>query len=86
MPGGADFGEPAPSGRRDRTAGEARWAKIRGTVFLTFSMTIAVPLFCVMLLIYPVVWLFDRHRRRAEHLVNKFWAWCSCAPFNRVKV
>jgi hypothetical protein len=86
MPGPPGHSQPEPSGRRERTSSEQLWAKIRGTIFLTYSMTIAIPLFLCMLAIYPLVWVFDRHRRRAEHIMNKVWAWCSVAPFNRVKV
>ena len=84
----ADFQAVADeaTGRVERGEGETKWARLRGKIFLTFSMTIAVPLFCVMLAIYPFVWLLDRHRRRAEHAVNKFWAWSSTAPFNKVTV
>lgn len=78
--------EPSQSGRKKRSESELKWAKLRGTVFLTFSMAIAIPLFCIMLAIYPLVWIFDRHRRRAEHMVNKFWAWSSTVPFNKVTV
>jgi hypothetical protein len=78
--------EPSQSGRKQWSEEETQKAKRRGKVFLTFSMAIAIPLFCIMLAIFPIVWLFDRARRRAEHWINKIWAKWSTGPFNKVTV
>ena len=85
IPGTPEFSEPA-SGPKQRSKSEERWAKLRGTLFLTWSMAVAVPLFCTMFIIFPLVWLLDRHRRRAQHFMNKVWAWLSTAPFCTVQV
>ena len=86
LPGLRSQSEAEPSGRREHTDSQRTWAKVRGTIFLTLSMAIATPLFTIMLITFPLVWLFDRHRRRFEHWVNKVWAWCSVAPFHKVQV
>lgn len=39
-----------------------------------------------MLLLAPVVALFDPKRRRAQHFVNDWWAKASTAPFYRVRI
>ena len=49
-------------------------------------MLMAIPFFCMMLILFPFVMLFDKFRRRAEHLVNKIWAVLSTLPFNKVVV
>lgn len=46
----------------------------------------AIPLFAVMVLVHPLVMLFDRYRRRAHHLVAKVWAWATIAPFYRFEI
>lgn len=86
IPGEPESSEPASDGPYQRTKSEERWAKLRGTIFLTWSMAVAVPLCFTMLVIFPLVWLFDRHRRRVEHKFNKAWAWLSTAPFNRIRI
>ena len=73
-------------GPRERTKQEVGRAKFRAIMFFTFSMAIAIPLFCLMLILYPFVMIFDKFRRRAEHLVNKIWAVLSTIPFNKVVV
>jgi hypothetical protein len=78
--------KPSQSGRKQWSTDETQKAKRRGKVFLTFSMALAIPLFCIMLAIFPIVWLFDRARRRAEHWINKIWARWSTGPFNKVTV
>lgn len=39
-----------------------------------------------MLLLAPLVALFDSKRRRAQHFVNDWWAKASTAPFYRVRI
>ena len=51
---------------------------------MTFAL--AVPLFVTMLLLAPLVALFDPKRRRAQHFVNDWWAKASTAPFYRVRI
>ena len=78
--------QPSTSGRRQWSEQEEKQARLRGKVFLTLSMALATPLFCVMFAMFPFVWLFDRSRRRAEHFMNKIWAQWSTCLFNRVTV
>lgn len=47
---------------------------MRATLFYLTTFAFAVPLFAVMLAVYPFVLSFDRFRRRAEHVVNTVWA------------
>lgn len=61
-------------------------ARIRAIAFFTWSMALAVPFFVIMLLMTPFVLLFDKHRRRAQHRVNKLWARLSLLPFNSIEV
>ena len=41
----------------------------------------AIFLFAVMVVVHPCVVLFDRHRRRAHHLIAKIWATMTIIPF-----
>lgn len=76
-------------------------ARIRALAFFATSVLISLPLFVVMVAIYPLVMLFDRHRyvvsvcmdtrrtqhrRQAEHVVNFVWAKLSMLFFNPVEV
>lgn len=73
-------------GPRQRTTEDVGRAKFRAILFFTFSMVMAIPFFCLMLILYPFVLVFDKFRRRAEHLVNKVWAVLSTIPFSKVVV
>jgi hypothetical protein len=73
-------------GPKRRTEADIRGAKLRAFIFFTVSMLLAVPLFLVMSILYPAVMLFDRYRRRAEHVANRVWAALSTLPFVRVQV
>lgn len=57
--------------------------KIRGFCFYSLTAIAAIPLFVVMLLMHPLVLLFDRYRRRAHHFVAKMWAAATISPFYR---
>lgn len=85
LPGGASD-DAHTSGPAHRTEEEIRRAKMRAKLFFTISMGLAVPLFFLMSIMYPVVMLLDRYRRRAEHLANKAWAALSTLPFVQVQV
>lgn len=60
-------------------------AKIRALGFYLTTFTFALPLFCVMLAVYPFVMLFDKYRRRGEHFVNNIWAKLSTLFFYPIK-
>ena len=45
--------------------------KVRAFFFYLTTFVLAIPLFVVMLILQPFVLLFDKQRRRAQHVVNK---------------
>jgi 1-acyl-sn-glycerol-3-phosphate acyltransferase len=45
--------------------------KVRAIFFYVTTFVVAAPLFVLMLVLHPFVLLFDKHRRKAHHLVNK---------------
>ncbi|GAB4819901.1 hypothetical protein N2152v2_006947 [Parachlorella kessleri] len=49
-------------------------ATVRAIAFYVTTFAFATPLFTLMLVIYPLVLAFDKHRRRAEHFINNIWA------------
>jgi len=61
-------------------------AKVRAVLFFAWTLATAVPLFVVMLAIFPVVRLTDRYQRTGEHLVNNVWAVLSTLPFFPVEI
>lgn len=61
-------------------------AGIRAVMFYFTTFMFATPLFCVMLVVYPFVLLFDKYRRRAEHAVNRMWAKLTSVPYYHVQV
>jgi 1-acyl-sn-glycerol-3-phosphate acyltransferase len=48
--------------------------KVRAIFFYVTTFVVAAPLFVLMLVLHPFVLLFDKHRRKAHHLVNKVTA------------
>ena len=60
-------------------------ASIKGFIFYTTTFALALPLFAAMLILAPFVWLFDRHRRLAQHFVNNIWAKVSTTPYYGVQ-
>ena len=79
-----------PEGEWDPTAFGATskneaLGKARAVLFYGFTLALAVPLFCAMLAMWPVVMLVDKTRRLAQHFVNDIWAIASMAPFYRVR-
>lgn len=48
--------------------------RIRAICFYLWTYAVAVPLFPVMLALQPFVLLFDKYRRKAQHVVNRIWA------------
>ena len=86
---GAFGAQPNPAqseGPAQRTENEVKNAKLRAVLFFTISMALAIPLFLVMYVMYPVVMLVDRYRRKAEHFANKVWAILSTILFVEIKV
>nr|XP_010919015.1 1-acyl-sn-glycerol-3-phosphate acyltransferase 1, chloroplastic [Elaeis guineensis] len=56
-------------------------SRIRAICFYSVTAAVAIFLFVGMVLVHPFVLLFDRHRRRAHHLIAKLWATLTIAPF-----
>jgi len=59
---------------------------IRAVAFYLCSTMIAVPLLCLMVLIFPFQWISDKYRRGGLHMVNVLWACLSTLLFYRVRV
>ena len=76
----------ADDGPTHRSETEVSRAKLRARLFFAFSMGLAVPLFCIMTAMYPMVIVLDKYRRRAEHVANALWAALSTFPFVHVEV
>ncbi|KAL9240356.1 hypothetical protein vseg_014588 [Gypsophila vaccaria] len=60
-------------------------AKARGVCFYAVTSTAAILLFWLMVVAHPFVLLFDRYRRRAQHLVARIWATLTITPFLKVE-
>mmetsp|Transcript_26947 Transcript_26947/g.67878 ORF Transcript_26947/g.67878 Transcript_26947/m.67878 type:complete len:339 (+) Transcript_26947:152-1168(+) len=61
-------------------------ASVRAIFFYAFTLITAIPLFVLMVAIFPFVWLFDKYKRTAEHMMNNVWAKLSTTPFYRVEI
>lgn len=61
-------------------------ATIRAILFYAVSLIIACPIFIFMIVIFPLVYAFDRERRTVYGKLNTFWAIMSTVLFFRVKV
>lgn len=85
-----DMAEGQPLDERTNERHVSLWptwlAAIRAGFFYTTTFAFAVPLFIVMLILYPMVMLFDRFRRRAEHAVNTLWAKLTTLFYYPVKI
>ena len=58
----------------------------RAMMFYLVTFTLALPLFAIMLAIFPFAYLTDRYRRYALSFVNDIWATISTFLFFRVEV
>lgn len=56
------------------TSGPTLGQRMRAICFYITTYIVAVPLFFIMLFIQPYVLIFDRHKRKAQHFINKIWA------------
>ena len=61
-------------------------ATIRATLFYALSLLIAFPIFIFLIIIWPLVYVFDRHRRMLYGKLNTFWATMSTLLFFKVEV
>ncbi|KAK3236809.1 hypothetical protein CYMTET_53070 [Cymbomonas tetramitiformis] len=76
--------EPEPA-ESTKTAGSP-FDVVRAIMFYLSTVAIAVPLFVIMCVIHPFVILFDKYRRRAQHMVNDIWANLTTALFYPIEV
>lgn len=76
--------EPEPA-ESTKTAGSP-FDVVRAILFYLSTVAIAVPLFVIMVVIHPFVMLFDKYRRRAQHLVNDIWANLTTALFYPIEI
>ncbi|CAM6065575.1 unnamed protein product [Sphagnum tenellum] len=60
--------------------------KVRAFFFYVTTFVVAAPLFVLMLVLHPFVLLFDKHRRKAHHLVNKVWATLTTIFFYKTEI
>lgn len=60
--------------------------KLRAVCFYLWTYILAVPLFVVMLVLQPFVLLFDKYRRKAQHVVNRIWASVTISPFYQAEI
>lgn len=61
-------------------------SRIRGVFFYTVTAVAAIFLFIAMVVVHPLVLLFDRHRRRAQHYIAKIWATLAVSMFYKLEV
>jgi 1-acyl-sn-glycerol-3-phosphate acyltransferase len=60
--------------------------KVRAFCFYVTTYVVALPLFFVMLLMQPFVLAFDRHRRKAQHFINKIWSHLTILFFYKTEI
>ena len=62
------------------------FATIRAVLFYMTTFATALPMFVVMLAIYPFVMLFDKYRRGGEHIINTLWSKLTTLLYFPVKI
>ncbi|MCO5592149.1 hypothetical protein L7F22_046145 [Adiantum nelumboides] len=60
--------------------------RVRAFCFYITTYVVAFPLFFVMLLVQPYVLMFDRHKRKAQHFINKLWASLTISLFYKAEI
>lgn len=60
-------------------------SNVRGFCFYSVAAFVAMFLFPLMIVVHPFVLLFDRYRRKAQHLVAKIWATLAVYPFLKIE-
>ncbi|KAL6780708.1 LPAAT1A [Auxenochlorella protothecoides x Auxenochlorella symbiontica] len=70
----------------DTTHASKPLAVLRAFFFYVVTFAVATPILLILLLQLPIVLLFDKHRRRAQHVWNTVWARLSAWPFYRVEM
>ncbi len=62
------------------------FATIRAILFYLTTFATAMPMFVVMLAIYPFVMVFDKYRRGGEHIINTLWSKMTTLLYFPVKI
>jgi len=83
---GSGSGDASASANANANANANVLARIRAIAFFATSFTLAIPLICVMVVIFPFVYAFDRTRRRGLSFCNDVWATTSTSLFFKVDV
>lgn len=60
--------------------------RVRAFCFYITTYVVALPLFFVMLLVQPFVLIFDKHKRKAQHFINKIWASLTILLFYKAEI
>ncbi|XP_027173594.1 1-acyl-sn-glycerol-3-phosphate acyltransferase 1, chloroplastic-like isoform X1 [Coffea eugenioides] len=60
-------------------------SKFRGICFYAVTSFVAIFLFVLMVVAHPFVLLFDKYRRKAQHLIAKVWALLTISPFLKME-
>ncbi|KAK8944724.1 hypothetical protein KSP39_PZI007636 [Platanthera zijinensis] len=58
-------------------------SRVRGICFYAVTAMGAIPLFMTMMLVHPLVMIFDRYKRRVHHMIAQMWATMTIFPFYR---
>ncbi|KAL5225130.1 hypothetical protein ABZP36_011769 [Zizania latifolia] len=61
-------------------------SRVRGVCFYAVTAVAAIFLFVAMVVVHPLVLLFDRYRRRAQHYIAKIWATLTISMFYKLEV
>jgi hypothetical protein len=61
-------------------------SRIRGFFFYMVTSVAAIFLFIAMVVVHPLVLLFDRYRRRTQHYIAKIWATLTISMFYNLEV
>ncbi|XP_047096076.1 1-acyl-sn-glycerol-3-phosphate acyltransferase LPAT1, chloroplastic-like [Lolium rigidum] len=79
-------GAAAAAGDSSRALPDLQMAsRIRGVFFYMVTSAAAIVLFIAMVVVHPLVLLFDRHRRRAQHYIAKIWATLAISMFYKLE-
>lgn len=74
------------NGHRVSTSGPTFGQRVRAFCFYVTTYIVALPLFFVMLFVQPFVLIFDKHKRKAQHFINKIWASLSILLFYKAEI
>lgn len=60
--------------------------RFQAFLFYVTTFLVALPLFVSMVFVHPFVLVFDRHKRKAHHLINKIWATLTIFLFYKTEI